>query len=309
MTQMRPAGPIGRTLWQRARVIREHAICDRAIGDRAVLLLASVLAMLSPSPARAQTQHVARGFAVAADVSMRVYVPKGRVRIVAWNRDSVHIDGTVGAASSVFGGSDRASIKFGVEPRAIGDGSLAEADLTVSVPRASNIWVKMTTGDIDAEGTGGTLELYAIGGSIAVRRTTGVISIESIDAAVTVSSSRGDTRVRGSKAPITLYDVTGTATVATVSGKVSLFGRVPECRIETIGGDILFTASAMKGETVELQTHAGAILITTAGKAMPLIETSSRSGVVKSPSGKGSAALGRIIARSFKGAITVQRTL
>lgn len=236
---------------------------------------------------------------------MRIYVPAGRVRIMVWSRDSVHIAGTVGANSTLFGGGNRDFVKFGVENARTGDNGLADADLLVTVPRKARLWVKMTNGVIDADGNAGELELYAIGGSISVRRASGVVSVESIDAAVTVEESSGDLRVRGSKAPIVLRNVTGTATVATVSGKVSVLGAVPECRVETIGGDILFDASMLRGRTAELQTHSGAIQIDLKGAAMPLLEVSSRTGRVQQPSSKGSLTQGRIVAKSFKGAITV----
>ncbi len=249
---------------------------------------------------------VLRAFSVAPEVSMRVYVPAGRVRIVTWSRDSVQITGSVGAASSMFGGGDRDHVKFGVDPIRTGDVALASADLLVMVPRKARLWVKMTSGVIDVDGSEGELELYAVGGSISVRNTRGVVSIESIDAVVTVDASSGDLRVRGSKAPITLRNVTGTSTVTTVSGIVSVLGAAPECRIETIGGDIAFDASALRGATVELQTHGGAIGIDVNAAALPILDVSSRTGRVQRPDIRGSLKHGRIVARSFKGAITVR---
>ncbi len=247
-----------------------------------------------------------RAFSASPEVSMRVYVPAGRVRIMTWNRDSVQVTGSVGAASSMFGGGDRDHVKFGVEPVRTGDTAMASADLLVMVPRKARLWVKMTNGVIDADGNAGELELYAVGGSISVRRASGVVSVESIDATVTIESSSGDLRVRGSKAPITLRNVSGTATVATVSGRVSVVGAAPECRVETIGGDIMFDASSLRGVTAELQTHAGAMYIDVKGARMPLLELSSRTGRVQQPTTRGSVKEGRIVARTFKGAITVR---
>ncbi len=249
-----------------------------------------------------------RAFSTGPEVSIRMYVPSGRVRIVTWNRDSVQVDGTIGASSMMFGGGDRDFVKFGVDPLKKGTNVMASAELVVTVPRKARLWVKMTSGVIDADGNEGELELYAVGGSISARNARGVVSIESIDAAVTVESSSGDLRVRGSKAPILLRNVTGTATVTTVSGTVTVSGAVPECRIETIGGDIAFNAFALRGATVELQTHSGAMKIDVNAKASPALELSSRTGRVQQPESRGSIKQGRIVARSFKGAITVNAT-
>lgn len=278
---------------------------------RATMLTGFVLASVGfvhTEAVQAQEKSVGkplRAFASAPEVSMRVYVPAGRVRIVAWSRDSVHITGSVGAASSMFGGGDREHVKFGVEPLRTGDSALPSADLLVMVPRQARLWVKMTNGVIDADGNEGELELYAVGGAISVRNTRGVVSIESIDAAVAVESSSGDLRIRGSKAPITLRNVTGTATVTTVSGGVTVLGAAPACRVETIGGDIAFDASALRGAAVELQTHRGTIRVDVNAVALPALDLSSRTGRVRQPLVRGSLKHGSIVARSFKGAITV----
>lgn len=250
------------------------------------------------------TPPTLRGFSTSATVNMRIYVPTGRVRIAVWDRDSLNVSGSTGATSSMFGGGDRDHVKLGIEPLRTGDTKMPEADWLVTVPRKAHVWVKMTTGVIETDGTAGELELYAVGGSISVKRASGVTSVESIDATVNIESTSGDIRVRGSKAPMVLHNVTGTASIATVSGKVTITGAAPECRVETIGGDIAFSVATLRGVTVELQTHSGAIDIGITEKYLPALEFTSRTGAVKQPREPGSPKQGRIIARSFKGAIS-----
>lgn len=257
-----------------------------------------------PVPALPVPDHL-REFHASPTVSMRVYVPAGRLIIRTWDRDSISVRGTHGAASAMFGGGDREHVKFGVEPLRTGDARLASADLQVTVPRRARLWVKATVATIDVTGSGGELEVYAVGGSITVRQASGVISIESIDAPVQVDSVRGDLRVRGGKAPIVVREASGTASITTVSGSVTLIGHAPESRIETIGGDILLDATRLAGALVDLQTHAGAIRITTGTEARPLLDLSSRTGAVTTPVPTGLAANGRVLARSFRGTITV----
>lgn len=283
-----------------ARVI-VYAVTRMAAG---MCALVSVLSA-QPSSKIVDGLPTLRGFAATPTVSMRIYVPAGRVRIVVWDRDSITVRGTIGREASMFGGGDRSHVKLGVENIRTGDTKLPEADWLVTVPRKAHVWVKVTNGVIETDGTAGELELYAVGGRIAVTHATGVTSVESIDATVHINSTSGDLRVRGGKAALLLRDVTGTASIATVSGKVTITGTAPECRVETIGGDIAFAVPALRGAIVELQSHSGAIAITLNGKHTPLLDLSSRSGVVTQPSRKGSALEGRIVARSFKGAITV----
>ena len=245
-----------------------------------------------------------RGFSTSATVNMRIYVPTGRVRIAVWDRDSVNVSGVTGQSASMFGGGSHENLKLGVESVRTGDAKMPDADWLVTVPRKARVWVKMTTGVIETDGTAGEVELYAVGGSISVKRAIGVTSVESINATVSIESTTGDLRVRGSKAPIVLHNVTGTASIATVSGKVTITGSAPECRVETIGGDITFSVATLRGVTVELQTHSGAIDIGVTEKYLPALEFTSRTGMVKQPLEQGSPKQGRIIARSFKGAIS-----
>ena len=246
-----------------------------------------------------------RGFAASPTVNMRIFVPSGRVRVTVWDRDSIAIAGSIGANSSMFGGGRNDYVKFGVEPLRTGDTKPAEADWSVIVPRRAHVWVKMTIGTIETTGTLGELELYAVGGSITVRQASGVVSVESIDAAVQLDAVRGDIRVRGGKAPLTLHDVTGTASVTSISGTVTMTGATPECRVETIGGDIMFDAARLGTSLAELQTHSGAIRIGVEARRAPALELSSRAGKVTQPPLNGSVANGRVIARTFKGAVTV----
>ncbi len=249
-----------------------------------------------------------RGMAVTPTVSLRVFVPAGRVHIAVWSRDSIDVLGSIGTTASAFGGGTREYAKFGVEPLRTGDTKPAYASWVVTVPLRAHVWVKMTAGVIETAGTQGELELYAVGGSISVRRASGTTSVESIDAAVRIDSSRGDVRVRGGKAHLTLRDVLGTASVTSVSGNVEVRGeRGPDCRVETIGGNILVDVRQLRGTTVDLQTHSGGITTVVDGAAPPLLDLLSRSGVVTNTIAGGAAAQGRIVARSFRGDITVQQ--
>jgi len=249
-----------------------------------------------------------RGFAVNADVAFRVYVPAGRVRIVGWDRDSIDIEGVTGSNAQFFGGGGGGThAKIGVESRSPKDSALAYADLTVSVPRRARSWVKLTTGIIDASGVSGELELYAVGGSILVQRGSGVVSVESIDASVAINGFSGALRVRNGKGIVRLSDVTGTVSVASVSGSVSIGGAsAPEARVETIGGRIDVNVKRFGGATLDLQTHSGDIAVTAAGPRLPAFDLLSRGGKVSKPAKAGDPKEGRVIARSFKGTISMQ---
>jgi DUF4097 and DUF4098 domain-containing protein YvlB len=283
------------------------------VTSRTLLLL--IFALLQ-SPAfpigTVVAQAAPRGFAAGADVVMRIYVPKGSVQIRTWTRDSVAINGTVGANASFFGGGDRRHIKFGVEPLRATDATLPTADFVVTVPRAARLWVKMIDGNLSVTGTTAELEAYAVRGQIVVRDVAGTTVVESIDAPITMTNVEGDLRVRGSKGAVCLENLSGTASIATISGSVHLTRSRAEARVETIGGDVQVSGNAMQGALLEIQTHAGAITLALDPARVPQLELRTRTGAISyappfTSRTTGQAANGRSSARSFKGAIRVGR--
>lgn len=270
---------------------------------RALFALLPLLAGVGVVAPPRGDQPVARGLAASADVTMRLYVPSGTVTLETWDRDSVHLEGRLGANASVFGGGTRTHIKLGVEARSNADSTLPRASVRVRVPRGARLWIKMIDGQLRVSGTRAELEAYTVRGAITVRDVAGITSVESIDAPVTVSGATGDLRVRGSRGAVSLVNVQATMSVSTVSGDVNVTGPSADGRVETIGGRIAVNGVA-PGGTLELQSHNGAIQIQLPLARIPLLTLSSRSGTVTGASLRGNAAHGQIIARSFKGNVT-----
>ncbi len=265
-----------------------------------VLALLPVLAAVREMPAPRGEQPVSRGFATTADVTMRLYVPSGRLTVEAWDRDSVHLEGRLGANASLFGGGARTHIKLGIEARSNSDSTLPQANVRVRVPRRARLWIKMIDGNLEVSGLREELEAYTVRGEIVVRDVSGNTSVESIDAPVSVSDASGQLRVRGSRGPVQLRAVRATMSISTVSGSVTVQNSAAEGRVETIGGRIEVDGVAAGG-TLELQSHNGVLDIRVPGTRIPLLELSSRSGTVSGKTLRGSAVNGHIIARSFKG--------
>jgi DUF4097 and DUF4098 domain-containing protein YvlB len=272
--------------------------------NRAARQLRHALALLLATATAAMAQPVARGFAVAPDVSMRLYVPSGTLRVEPWDRDSVHLAGTLGANASLFGGGARTHVKLGVEARTNADATIPVADVVVRVPRRARVWIKMIDGTLTVRGLQQELEAYTVRGGIEVHDVAGTITIESIDAPVLLAGASGDVRVRGSRGPVRLERVNATLSVSTVSGRVELVRSNAEGRIETVGGAVE-VEGVRAGGLLELQSHGGAVRVLVDAARPPLLELSSRQGTVQAPPLKGAAQYGRIVARSFRGDVSV----
>lgn len=244
------------------------------------------------------------GFRTTSDVTMRIYVPNGRVVIRTWLRDSVDVRGAFGKNAKFFGGGTRTHIKLGVEAKSASDSTLPSATFELVVPRNARLWVKVIDGEVDVRGTDAELEAYAMRGRITVREARGTTLIESIDAPVSVSGVSGDLRVRGSKGAVSCDSVQGTASVATVSGPVTLRNFVADARVETIGGDVSLFGRVGRA-TLDVQTHGGAIALALDPKAVPVLDLSTRAGPVDGAKLTGNKSNGQVTVRSFKGRISV----
>ena len=261
--------------------------------------------LFAPAALRAQST-LPHTFAVAPDVSMRIWVPSGSVRVETWDRDSIRISGTVGRGAHFFAGGAGHGAKLGVENYDSTSTALPHGDLVVTVPRKAHVWIKMTDGQVLANKTAGELEVITVTGTIAVHDAEGVVSVETIDAGVSLTRVTGEVRARSGGGRIALAQVQGTLTAATVSGAIDLTGaELQDARLETIGGGITVHASVSPEALLDLETHSGPITLYLDAAMLPSLSLSSRAGAVKNPLGPGSAVAGRIVARSFKGNINV----
>lgn len=248
----------------------------------------------------------ARGWSVAPDATVRLYVPAGRVTVRAWDRDSVDLQGTLHANASLFGGGASTHVKVGVEAYSQTDGTLPRATLEVRVPPRARLWIKMIDGELSVSGTQVELEAYTVRGVVEVRDARGSTTIESIDAPVRLSHANGDVRIRGSRAAVVLDSVDALASVATVSGPVELRASRVEGRIETVGGAVRVDG-VRRGGVLAVQSHAGDITLIVPASATPRLTLWSRGGVVRDSLPAGNARYGTIEARSFKGSVVVVR--
>lgn len=288
---------------------------SRTVGRRragltvvATALCGGLLAAGAPhvrAEAATQTeQRAERGWSVAPDAVVRVYVPAGDVTVRAWDRDSVHLRGKLHVNASLFGGGARTHVKVGVEARSQENGTLPRASLEVFVPRRARLWVKMIDGTMAISGTQVELEAYTVRGRVDIADAHGSTSIESIDAPVRLSQATGDVRIRGSRADVLLERVQGLASISTVSGAVVLRRSPIEGRVETVGGDISLEGVRIGGSLVA-QSHAGNIVLHIPATDRPRLTAWARGRAVPGVDGTGQTRRGAIEARSFKGSVTL----
>ncbi len=283
-----------------------------------------ILATLLPVTAAVAQATLDRGLRLNTDGSIRIYALAGSVRIVGWNRDSVAVRGTMGKGNSFHMGGGKTGMKMFVE--SVNDRDPTPANLEVSVPLKSKLWVKTATADIDVSGVTGSLDLYVVSGTIRVAGKPADVNAEAIDGDIRIIGSPTWVRAKSASGVVSLKGASADVSLSTVSGGIIVDGgRFERAKFETVTGNINFAGSFERGGLVNFDTHSGTIqlrvpsavsgdfdIVSIAGgisnkltSRKPIPGRYGRGAELVMTSNDGGA---RIAIRTFKGAVTLVRS-
>jgi DUF4097 and DUF4098 domain-containing protein YvlB len=164
----------------------------------------------------------------------------GNVRVIAWDRNQIQIQGTLGQGAErldVSGDRERTVIQVVLPQNAR---NVRGTDLVIRVPSAKSVTVRTTSADIAVENVTGTVVGQSTSGDVQVtgspssvegRSTSGDVRITvGRSGTVRATSTSGDVVVRG--------EVRESVNVESVSGDVDVAGATPEVRAKTVSGDL-----------------------------------------------------------------------
>ena len=303
-----------------------------ALRRAALAALALLVPLARPAAAQAAARlakrlRVERGGAVTPDASVRLQGDFATLRVVAWDRDSVALTGTVPAGTRLDGGFGgpggvpARGAKLYVEvPSGSGGGALE-----LRVPARVRLWIKGVVADVDVRGVTGALDVNLVGGTIAVTGSPRELRAEAMDGAVTVDGAPEWLRVKTASGDVTVRAGTGLtadAGLATVSGALRVTGgRWERLRLESVTGPVAFGGTLARAASLDVETHAGTVdlvlggasaevdaasltgtVINTLTAARPVVGREGRGQSLALTLGDGSA---RVTVRSFKGAVRV----
>ena len=274
------------------------------------------------SSADAQTK-VSRGLALDATGAVRVYNLVGSVKIIGWNRDSVHVRGGLAKGNTLHMGGGRSGMKMFIE--GMDERNPGRADIEVMVPARAKVWVKTATASIDVSNITGSLDLYVVGGNISVAGNPADVNAEAIDGSIKIVGSSAWVRAKSASGDVSLDGSSSDVTISTVSGKIDVDGtRFEKAKFESVTGSIRFAGSFSRGGLVNFDTHSGSVEIgipagspgdfdvaSIAGgitnkltSSRPLPGRYGRGAELVTSSGSGGS---RIVVRSFKGPVSLLR--
>jgi len=226
--------------------------------ELAAAAVAATLALTTTGTARAQ--NAADGPLLGArrvlkTAAFKVWVPAGKLRLVAWDRDSIVVRGRVARDENFYMGGDSAGMKFGLEHPG-GPEPKGNSSLVAYVPRDARVSVKTVSANTDASGVSGWY--YSVTGNMHLSGNAASIEAEtmsgSLDLDVTVPWIRartgdGHLLLRGAPQDVDASTVGGTLDVIATS--------ILRGQLASVSGDIHYAASPAASAILEFSSHSG----------------------------------------------------
>ncbi len=265
-----------------------------------------------------------RGRVIAPDAAVRIFNLAGTVRVTGWDRDSIDVTTVVptGAGRFYFGGGS-GGLKLGIElppGDAVYPGSLIE----VKVSARARVWIKTESAEILVSGLTASADLSSVSGRIVVTGSVAQLSAESMDGGIDVQVTSGLVRLKTAGGMIVLRGEVTDATLSTVSGAATAqMTGLSRGRMETVGGHLTFEAGLQPGGSYTIESHSGDISVRLPSSFDGAVELTALEGRVvnrltkrpaeptnrgrgESLSLSGGKATADLVARTFKGTITVE---
>ena len=182
-------------------------------------------------------------------------VPNGGVRIVAWNRAEVNVQGYVDRSElEVSTSSDRTRV------RVAGKRHHGDADLEIRVPVASRVEMKGVGTVIEVRDVSGALRLQSVSGDISVTGAPSDVSVHSVNGQVDLNVKSAAVNARSISGGVRVTGARGRAMIDSVSGDCSLDGGdFTEVEMRAVSGDVRFAGSLAAQGSFEFKTHSGDI--------------------------------------------------
>jgi DUF4097 and DUF4098 domain-containing protein YvlB len=190
----------------------------------------------------------------------------GSIKVTAWNRNEVHIGGTLSrnaerlAVESTSGG---VSIRV-VLPRHA-SGNMEGSQLVIQVPAASELEVHTVSADIDAGGLQGSVRLESVSGNVGLASSSPNIYANTISGDVHVTGSAPGAQIdaHSISGKVLIENVNGSLRAGSTSGDIELTAQnsLQTAKLDTTSGDVRFAAALGADGDYEFHSVSGNVVL------------------------------------------------
>lgn len=234
---------------------------------RVALAAAILLSMLLAPQGLAGQERVEETRSVTADARINIQAVAHRVHVEAWDRNEMHLTGTIDPRSQELEVSGSAE-SLRIEIRQEGSTrSSYRGTLEIRVPRGARLSAGSVSGDVEVEGVAGSVRVGTVSGDLRVTGSPSLVQVNSISGTIRLDATSDD---------IELNTVSGAATVQragrrleanTVSGALEVIAARPleSVKVNTVSGRVELAGSLAPSARIELQTHSGPVRLRVPG--------------------------------------------
>jgi hypothetical protein len=216
---------------------------------------------------------------VIASAAFKIWMPVGKIRLVAWDRDSLVVRGRVASDENFFFGGDSAGMKFGIEQLGARETS-GRWSLVVYLPRTARVSVKSVSASVDAANiagwyysVSGNMHLSGAASSVEAETMTGSLDLDLTTPWLRARTGDGHLLLRGAPEDVDVSTVTGTLDVATTTIRRGQFG--------SVSGDIHYVGSPVRGAIMEFSSHSGNVELSLPASVSGVFSLSSITGMIE----------------------------
>ena len=285
------------------------------------ILAFTALVAVSFAPATGATQ-IRRGMAVDSNAVIKIWNPSGSLKLIAWNRDSLHVEGTGPKWAPFFFGGGRSGAKFGIEEEKA-KGELPKVAMVVYVPAGSRVSAKTVDATIEVDGVSGYYT--TVSGSIRVTGSLRELQLESLRGASEVEVRAPWVRIMGGEGDVTIRGTIEDLAASTVAGRLTAdITGASRARLETMTGTLTSHVAIEPNGSLELDSHAGTVELVLDPNARVDVDATSVAGKIDNQfdkrrpqpgrGGKGASfsfatdpSGARVVVRTYKGTIVVKK--
>ena len=205
------------------------------------------------------------------------------MKVSTWDRNQVRVVATTTGEPSLQFEASESHIDLeqaGRHNNRNGD-DVGRATYEVTVPVGARATLSAVSGNIDASGLHGSVDVSTVSGSVNVRNVGSTLTVEGVSGSITAANVGNDARVENVSGRISLAGVGGTASAETVSGEISINGvRGDRVHATSVSGNIDYAGPVNGSGRYEFETHSGRTDVRMASNANVAISVETFSGSV-----------------------------
>jgi hypothetical protein len=263
----------------------------RPLIRRSLLALALVTALCGAHASAATPIDQTR--ALQPDGRVQIDNLKGRIQVRGWNRNEVHITGSLGEGVEklvIDGSGDHLVVRVQY-PKQMGtwrSDRTGPTDLLLQVPLRASLDIDSVSADVDVDGVAPRdLSIDTVSGDIVAAAAPRNVDIDSVSGDLRMTLNSGDVRVETVSGDVQLRGrLDGSVHGETVSGNLSIDSsgeRLRKLSAGTVSGAVDVRAGLADGGEIKAETVSGDIHLHMPRTLSARVNASSFSGTLKAP--------------------------